>query len=164
MARRSLPIAAILCLGAIVSGCGFSTSPPPELHGLWSAGQAACAAGVGVHFGSDAIQAVYEQERQTLFEHPRYQVLGEGEAFRVRILYDLPERPGGAHVAGARGVLVLMRDGRGGIVPEAHNLIDGRTGAARVQLDNDPALSVLSLQPCGDDHPFREGLRGREHA
>lgn len=153
----------VLGLGLAAAACGGS-APPRELHGLWSAGQAACAAGVGVRFGSDAIQAVYDQQRETLFEHPTYEVEGHGDAFRVRISYELPRRPGGAHVVGARGSLVLVRDGRGGIVPEAHNLIDGRTGAARVQLDNDPALAVLSLKPCGEDHPFREGLRGRAHA
>jgi hypothetical protein len=160
MTRAFLPMAVSLSLA--IAGCARSTAAPAELSGLWSAGQAACAAGVGVRFGPDAIAAVYNHQHETLFEHPRYEVEGEGDAFRVRILYDLPRPAGGAHVAGAHGMLILVRDGRGGIVPQAHNLIDGRTGAARVRIDGDPARAVLSLQPCGDHH-WREGLRGREH-
>jgi hypothetical protein len=143
-----------------LAGC-TSARPPSELSGLWSAGQAACDAGVGIRFGSRAIEAVYDDEEETLFEHPRYRVEDHGDNFRVRIFYDLPHRPGGVRSVGAKGVLVLVRGADGRIKPEAHNLLDGRTGSARVRITDDPASTALSLVPCGADHPWREGLRGR---
>jgi hypothetical protein len=143
---------------SLVSGCGGASAPPAELGGLWSAGDAACAAGVGVRFTSEAIEAVYEDHRETLFDQPRYVVENAGEDFRVRITYDLPRITGGANRVGAHGVIVLARDGRG-IAPEAHNLIDGFTGTARLRIDDDPAVTALTLQPCGR-HPWREDLRG----
>ncbi len=150
----------IACFGLSVAvGCGGAEPPPAELAGLWSAGQAACAAGVGVEFGTEAISAIYDDGRQTLFQHPRYAVEARGEAFRVRITYDLPRLPGGARSAGAHGVLVLAREGPG-IVPISHSLQDPRTGAARMRIANDPARTALTLTPCGD-HPWRERLRGR---
>lgn len=144
---------------SVAGGCADAQPPPPELSGLWSAGQAACAAGVGVEFGSDTISAVYEDERQTLFQQPRYQVEAVGEAFRVRVTYALPRRPGGAASAGAHGVLVLVRNGAT-ITPIAHSLVDRRTGATRMRIANDAAVRALTLTPCGD-HPWREPLRGR---
>lgn len=144
---------------SVAAGCGASQPPPAELSGLWSAGQAACAAGVGVQFGAEAIEAVYEHERQTLFQHPRYQVEAVGDAFRVRIIYDLPRITGGVRAAGAHGVLVLEREGSS-IAPVSHTLIDPRTGAARLRIANDPAVTALTLTPCGN-HPWREPLRGR---
>jgi hypothetical protein len=112
-----------------------------------------------VEFGRDAIAAVYEDERQTLFQHPRYEVEAVGDDFQVRVTYDLPRMPGGAWSAGAYGVLVLRRDGAM-IAPVSHNLIDPRTGAARLRIVDDPAATALTLTPCGD-HPWREPLRGR---
>jgi hypothetical protein len=87
---------------SVAAGCGASQPPPVELSGLWSASQPACEAGVGVEFGAEAIDAVYENERQTLFLHPRYTVEGVGDAFRVRIADDpattaLTLTPCGAH-------------------------------------------------------------------
>ncbi|GAN00427.1 hypothetical protein U91I_04093 [alpha proteobacterium U9-1i] len=130
------------------------------MAGLWSAGQAACAAGVGVRFGADSIAAVYDSQREILFDRPRYVVESGGDAFRVRITYDLPHRPGGARASGAHGVLVLTRDQSGGLQPLTHNLIDGLTGSARLRVADDPALSAMNLEPCGP-HPWREELRGR---
>jgi len=144
---------------SVAAGCGASQPPPAELYGLWSAGPAACNAGVGVEFGAEAIEAVYEDERQTLFQHPRYQVEATGAEFRVRILYDLPRLAGGARSAGAHGVMVLAREGER-IAPVSHNLVDPRTGAARMRIAEDPAVRALTLTPCGD-HPWREPLRGR---
>jgi hypothetical protein len=144
---------------SVAAGCGASPPPPVELSGLWSAGEAACAAGVGVEFGAEAIEAVYEDERQTLFQHPAYQVEAVGDEFRVRIRYDLPRMAGGARSAGAHGVVVLAREGAT-IAPVSHNLVDPRTGAARLRIEDDPALTALTLTPCGD-HPWRERLRGR---
>lgn len=155
-----LALIAILGAGVALAGCNVSP-PPSELHGLWSAGQAACDAGVGVRFGADAIKAVYDHEQETLFEHPRYRVEEGGENFRVRIDYDLPYQPGGVRSAGARGVLVLMRMPDGRIAPLDHNLLDARTGAARVRIADDPAMTALTLLPCDPEHPWREGLRGR---
>ena len=145
-------------LAASCSG-GGDPAPPAELAGLWSPNAAACTAGVGIRFTSDAIEAVYEDEQQTLFAHPRYAVENAGDAFRVRIIYDLPRPVGGANVVGARGVLVMERGEGARIAPAAHNLIDHRTGAARLRIDDDPAVTALTLQPCGR-HPWREDLRG----
>ncbi len=150
---------ALVCLALAMTGCGGRRAPI-ELMGLWSAGQAACAAGVGVRFGANAIAAVYDSQQETLFDRPRYEVEGAGDAFRVRIVYDLPHRPGGARAVGAHGVLVLARDGDGGLQPMAHNLIDARTGSARLRISDDPAMSAMDLEPCGP-HPWREELRGR---
>lgn len=149
---------AAICVALALSACGRA-NPPAELWGLWSAGDAACAAGVGVRFGADAIAAVYQHQRETLFKHPIYEVETAGDRFRVRILYELPDQAGGARSVGAHGVLVLARDGTG-LAVASHNLLDPRTGAARVRINDDPAVSLLTLEPCGD-HPWREGLRGR---
>ncbi len=119
----------------------------------------ACAAGVGIRFQTDAIQAIYDRQVETLFENPRYEVRGRGP-FRVRIVYDLPRLPGGAHVAGARGVVELTRRQDGSIAPTLHNLLDPRTGAARVQLVNDPAIAALTLTSCAPGM-WRAALRER---
>ena len=134
--------------------------PPEELSGLWSAGPAACEAGVGVRFRGDAIEAIYDTQVETLFARPRYAVEAEGDTFRVRITYDLPRIAGGVRSSGAHGVLVLARQPSGGIAPSRHALVDGRTGATRTRIDNDPVLRLMTLAPCGA-HPWREGLRGR---
>jgi hypothetical protein len=107
----------------------------------------ACAAGVGIRFKSDAIEAVYDRRSETLFANPRYELRGRGP-FRVRIVYDLPRVAGGAHVAGARGVVELTRRPNGAIAPTLHNLLDPRTGAARLQLTDDPAIAALTLTSC----------------
>jgi len=143
-----------------VSACAERSHPPADLSGLWSAGPAACAAGVGVRFGAEAIEVVYEDETQTLFDHPRYKLESSGETFRVRIIYDLPRVTGGARVAGAHGVLVLARQPDGSIAPVTHSISDARTGAARMRIAEDPAVQALTLAPCGA-HPWREDLRGR---
>jgi len=144
---------------SVAAGCGAAQPPPAELAGLWSAGEAACRGGVGVEFGAEAIAAVYEDERQVLFQHPRYEVEAHGDAFRVRIRYELPRLAGGARSAGAHGVVVLERDGAM-IGPVSHTLVDPRTGAARIRISGDPAVTALTLTPCGP-HPWREPLRGR---
>lgn len=156
MARAHL---ALLGLAIATAGCGGS-QPPQELAGLWSAGPAACAAGVGIRFGAGAIEAVYDRQTEILFANPRYQSLSNEGNFRVRIVYKLPHLPGGARTAGARGMLVLARQPDGGLAPEAHNLTDARTGAVRLRISDDPATALLTLQPCGA-HAWREGLRGR---
>lgn len=153
---RLRALLALVCLGAL--GACADRAPPQELGGLWSAGAAACEAGVGVRFQADAIEAVYDDERQTLFARPHYVVERRGEAFRVRIRYNLPHRPGGARNPGARGELVLVRVGEG-VALSSHQLLDGRTGAARVRLADDPAVRALNLQPCGP-HQWRGDLRG----
>lgn len=157
--RRPRSLFAALGLALGVGACS-SSRPPPDLWGLWSAGDAACAAGVGVRFGADAISAVYDEQRETLFDNPQYDVEGTGDRFRVRIRYDLPRRPGGAYVTGAHGVVVLERSAQGGLQVATHNFTDARTGAVRVRVTEDPAAAALTLKPCGD-HPWRESLRGR---
>lgn len=152
--------AALLFLLCLAPACAGPARPPAELDGLWSAGPAACAAGVGVRFNADSIDVVYEDETQTLFAHPRYKIESSGETFRVRITYRLPRVTGGARVAGAHGVLVLARQPDGGIAPLMHSLIDARTGAARMRIADDPAVQALTLSPCGRQQR-REDLRGR---
>lgn len=153
--RRGLTI---LACSLVLAGCGGSR-PPAELAGLWSAGPAACEAGVGVRFTSEAIETVYDDRSETLFAHPHYTLEGAGDARRVRITYELPRRPGGAQSVGARGLIVLTRGDDGRIIPETHNLLDGRTGAARLRIADDPARQVLALEPCGPN-PWSVGLRG----
>ncbi|MBX3429489.1 MAG: hypothetical protein KF779_07915 [Hyphomonadaceae bacterium] len=151
---------ALLSLTVLAAACAGPARPPAELSGLWSAGPAACAAGVGVRFTADAIEVIYEDETQTLFDHPRYKLESSGESFRVRITYELPQVTGGARVAGAHGVLVLARQPDGGLAPVAHSIVDARTGSARMRIADDPAVQALTLAPCGA-HPWREDLRGR---
>lgn len=158
---RRASISALICGAQALAGCGAAAAPPRELAGLWSAGPAACAAGVGVQFGADAIAAVYDRRRETLFDHPRYTIESDlDERLQVRIAYDLPHRTGGARSVGAYGVLVLQQSADGGLEVESHNLLDPRTGAARVQIVDDPAADVLRLQPCGEEG-WRAALRGR---
>lgn len=149
----------LLVLLTVLAACS-GRGAPSQLSGLWSAGPAACAAGVGVQFGPDAIRAVYENESEVLFANPRYALRSDGQTFRVRIIYDLPRVAGAAHVVGSRGVLVLARQRDGGIAPVRHTLIDGRTGAARLRMVGDPAIDLMTLQPCGA-HPWATPIRGR---
>jgi hypothetical protein len=151
--------AALLFLIFLAPSCAAPARPPPELDGLWSAGPAACAAGVGVRFKADTIEFVYEDATETLFDRPRYKLESRGDTFRVRIIYDLPRVTGGTRVAGAYGVVVLAQQG-GGLAPVTHTIIDARTGSARLRIANDPAVTALTLSPCGA-HPWREDLRGR---
>lgn len=157
---RARLIFASLSLAAL-AGCARAGAPP-ELSGLWSASQAACAAGVGVRFKGDAIDAIYDHDEQSLFENVAYRVERQRNPFRVRITYDLPRLAGGAHTAGAHGVIVLAQR-PGGVAPESHNLVDPRTGAVRVQISGDPVQTLLTLEPC-DAHPWRDPLRGRNGA
>ena len=115
---------------------------------------------MGVRFNADAIEVVYEDATETLFDRPRYKLESNGNTFRVRITYDLPRVTGGTRVAGAHGVVVLARQPSGGLAPVTHSIIDARTGSARLRIDDDPAVTALTLSPCGA-HPWREDLRGR---
>ena len=142
-------VVALLFVSFLVSACAERARPPAELSGLWSSGPAACAAGVGVRFEPDVIEVVYDDETQTLFDHPRYAPERSGESFRVRITYKLPRVTGGARVAGAHGVLVLARLPDGGLAPVMHSIVDGRTGSARMRIADDPAVRALTLAPCG---------------
>lgn len=155
MARLLFAFAAL----ALASGCGGASAPPAELDGLWSSGPAGCEADVGVRFTEHAIVAAYEDQNETLFAHPRYDVI-DTEPFRVRIEYQLPRRPGGGGVAGARGVLVVMETDDGRLMAERHAMLDGRTGAARMRMKEDPALALLALEPCGPRRGRSPGLRG----
>ncbi len=150
----------LLGLALASAGCG-GTRAPAELAGLWSAGPAACEAGVGVRFRADEIQVVYDRQTETLFARPRYHVEEAGDQFRIRIVYDLPRLAGGASSAGAHGVVVLARRPDGGIAPAAHNLVDTRTGAVRLRVLDDPVRDLLTLEPCGPSPWREEGLRGR---
>lgn len=153
---RAAKIIAGLCLG--IAGCA-PPAPPAELAGLWSASPAACATGVGVRFESDTIAMVYRDKSEVLFARPRYQKLA-GDDFRVRVTYNLPRVTGGARGPGAHGVFVLGRRADGAIAPLTHNLLDGRTGAARLRIAGDPAATLLTLSPC-EPSGSATGLRGR---
>lgn len=151
MARMWIALAGL----ALAAGCSAASRPPAELDGLWSSGPAACAEGVGVRFLSDAIVAAYQDQRETLFARPRYAVLEDGQTFRVRIEYSMPS--GRAY---GRGVLVVERANDGGLAAQTHALMDTRTGAAHMRLQDDPAKALLALHPCGPQHGRRGGLRG----
>ncbi len=150
--------AVVACLLGVLAGC--HTSAPPALSGLWSSGPAGCEAGIGVRFQSDAIAAFYGDERETLFAQPKYEVLSAEGGLRLRIEYALPRRPGGAHSAGAHGVIELEQREDGSLAPLAHTLFDPRTGSARVRFVEDAAIEMLALMPCGPTHAPM-GLRGR---
>lgn len=158
MLLRSAAMAGLAGLAACAG-----RAPPQELRGLWSVGQAACEAGVGVRFEPDRIAAVYADQREVLFAHPSYDADKAGDEFRVRIEYELPRPPGGAVSLGAHGVLVLERGEGGYLKPMTHALVDPRTGSVRMRIEGDPALAALALRPCGA-HPWLEGLRGRTGA
>jgi hypothetical protein len=158
MLRTALLVVIVAALAG--AGCARARAPA-ELSGLWSSGPAACAAGVGVRFRANAIAVVYDEQTETLFRRPRYEVFGESDPFRVRITYELPQVAGGVRVAGARGVMVLIRGPDGAIAPTAHSLIDARTGSARVRFINDPAVRALTLRQCQDGAWPDEDLRGR---
>lgn len=143
---------------AFAAGCS-PPAPPAELQGLWSAGPAACAEHVGVRFTPHAIVAAYQEQTETLFARPRYEVLTQ-EPFRVRIEYQLPQRVRAAGAIGGRGVIVLAQAEDGRIEAESHALLDGRTGAARMRMQNDPAVSLFTLEPCGPTRGRGVGLRG----
>jgi hypothetical protein len=161
MASGRYVIAGFLCLAASSSGCGAALGPPPELLGLWSAGPAACAAGVGLSFDNNAVQARVDDVREPLFEQPIYRRMGVGDAFRVRIDYQLPHAAGPTRVGG-RGALVLERGPEGRLRPVSHMMVDPLTGSARIRIKDDPVLSSLDLRPCGA-HAWTEDLRGRDH-
>jgi hypothetical protein len=117
--------------------------------------------GVGVRFGADAIEVVYPERAEVLFASPRYEPQREGEAFRVRITYDLPRLPGGAATAGAHGVIILSRAADGRLTPASHLLADPRTGAVRARIVGDPAIEALTLSPCAGAPRPEAPLRGR---
>ncbi|MBI3437663.1 MAG: hypothetical protein HY054_03240 [Proteobacteria bacterium] len=119
----------------------------------------ACAAGVGIRFKADAIEAVYDTRTETLFAHPQYELRGRGP-FRVRIIYDLPQLPGGAHVAGARGVVELTRRQDGSIAPAKPGLVRELTAGAdadRMVWVRDAGVAAAVPHRAGDDET---GLRG----
>lgn len=145
-------------LGLALAACGEVTAPPSELDGLWSTGDASCAAGVGIRFTEAAIVAVYPDEEDVLIAAPHYDEISSEGRFRVRVTYALPAVEGAGPRPGARGVLVLSRHGQL-LAPEQHTLVDGLTGSARMRIADDPVTTALTLQPCGR-HPWREPLRG----
>ncbi len=146
--------AALTGILLLLAGC--SGGPPRELSGMWSAGPAACAAGIGLEFGEKAVEAVYVDDREMLFARPRYEVMRRADPFRVRIRYDLPGR---AHSAGA-GVLDLERGEDGGLRPISHRFEDALTGSVRISIGDDPIVTAMRIQPC-DRRSWIGNLRGR---
>jgi hypothetical protein len=145
-------------LGFVLAACSQASAPPRELDGLWSTGDASCAAGVGIRFTEAAIVAIYPDEEDVLFVAPHYDEISSQGRFRVRVTYDLPRIDGAPRRPGARGEIVLSRHG-GLLAPERHTVMDGMTGSARMRIADDPVTTALTLQPCGR-HPWREPLRG----
>ena len=145
-------------LGLALAACSQASAPPRELDGLWSTGDASCAAGVGIRFTDAAIVAIYPEREEVLIAAPRYDEISSEGRFRVRVTYALPVIEGASARAGARGVLVLSRHGQL-LAPEQHTLVDSLTGSARMRIADDPMTTALTLQPCGR-HPWREPLRG----
>jgi len=138
---------------------GEASAPPRELDGLWSTGNASCAAGVGIRFTDAAIVAIYPNDQQEiLFDAPRYEEIAAGEGFRVRVTYELPPLEDAPPRPASHGVIVLARHG-GLLAPVQHTMVDGLTGSARTRIGDDPITTALTLQPCGR-HEWRETLRG----
>lgn len=137
-----------------LAGCG---EPPQELAGVWSAGPAACAAGMGLEFGKRSIDAVYAGERQILFQNPRYAVEHGPDALRIVVRYDAPPAGGEKRV---RGEVVLERGADGWLKPLSRRLEDPRTGTVRIRIGDDPLTTALAVRRCGPDS-FIPGLRGR---
>lgn len=145
-------------LALALTGCSDAAAPPSELDGLWSTGDASCAAGVGIRFTEAAIMAIYPDQEEVLFAAPQYDEISSEGRFRVRVTYQLPDLAGAGPRPGAHGVIVLSRHG-GLLAPESHAMVDGLTGSARMRIGDDPVTTALTLQPCGR-HPWREPLRG----
>lgn len=152
--RRALAALALFCL----AGCD---GPPKELAGVWSAGPAACAAGVGLEFGARSIDAIYAGERQILFHNPRYAVEHGADGLRISVIYDAP--PAGQDDQRVRGMFVLERGDDGWLRPRGRRLEDPRTGTVRVRIGDDPLTTALAVRRCGPDS-FIPGLRGRSAA
>jgi hypothetical protein len=143
---------------ALLAACGASR-PPPELAGVWSRGQGACEANVGVVFARDAVRMDLMGAGDSLIARPSYAVERAGERTRVTIRYPLTRRPGGVSARG-QGVLVLERGADGWLRPVSHRIRDARTGSVRVRLDGvAPLEEAFTLRRCGD--AWIDGLRGR---
>ena len=152
--RHSSPkkwrVAAVL-LGVGALGACAKTRAPVELDGLWSRSLAACAAGLGVTFRADAVQARFGHDTFVLLPDPRYAVHEEGGRAVVRIDYRLPSAPGGANAALGRGVVELERTAGGRIAPRAAYFLDLQTGTARAPLAHGPLNEALDLGLCPAD-------------
>ncbi len=145
---------ALLLGGLLALTASCDSGPPRALHGLWSAGPAACAAGVGLEFGEDAIAAVYGSEREALFVRPRYRESHTATGMRVSIDYELPQG------RGMEGRLVLQRGDDGWLRPVSHLMRNKLTGAVRAPIGEDRTALALTVRPCAPD-AWLAGLRGR---
>jgi hypothetical protein len=142
---RILPLSsALLLLAACVEGA------PPELDGLWSRSDSACAIGAGVRFEADAVRVFLGRDEEVLFDAPRYKVERRGRAARITIDYALPTRPGGGSGQGGRGVLILERDAENWIRPVSHQFADKTTGAVSVRLGEEEATRFFTLHRCAE--------------
>lgn len=145
-------------LVALICGCSpHAAGPPLELAGLWSRGEGACAAQLGVTFSKEAITAQTPDGRAILFKNPVYELEQGGPRFRVRIRYALPSVPGRVTGRGRFGVLILARDAAGWLHPVTHHTQDTRTGSARLRLAQPYVTQALTLVRCGANG---FGLRG----
>ncbi len=140
------PFAAALAL-CVASGCGENTAPV-ELEGLWSRSLAACSAGLGVTFRSDAVRARFGGETFVLLANPRYEVRSHVRGVRIRIDYQLPATPGGVNPALGRGVVELERSRTGRLKPVSRWFTDSQTGSVRAALGDDPLDDALDLGLC----------------
>jgi hypothetical protein len=126
-------VATLLALCAVA--CAPRPGPPPELEGLWSRGEGACEAGLGVTFGHDAVRAQTMDGQHTLFAAPVYSVERRGAVLTVRIRYQFPDVAGAVTGRGRYGLLELSQDREGWLRLVNHYSIDTRAGSARLQLD-----------------------------
>jgi hypothetical protein len=127
------------------------------LAGLWSRGEGACEAKLGVTFAADAIWAQTPEGRSILFNEPIYELERGGSQFQVRIRYALPNVAGRVTGRGRFGILILKRDTSGWLRPLTHHSLDTRTGSARLRLNQPHLLQALTLVRCGANG---FGLRG----
>jgi hypothetical protein len=143
-------VIAIACLASCAR-----TPVPAELSGLWSRSLAACAAGLGVTFRNDAVQARFGKETFVLLSEPRYRVVPMGASALVRIEYKLPAAPGGVSPALGRGVVELERTPSGRLTPHQAWFLDRQTGTARAALKPGALEGALSLGLCPPDAVLR---------
>jgi hypothetical protein len=145
---RAAAAFAALCMGLAVSGCGGA---PRALGGMWSSSPAACAAGLGVTFKSDAVRARFDQDGFVLLAQPRYQVRQTPWGAVFSITYALPDARTGRDSGGDWGVGVIelkwsRQDAR--LAPYRRRYLDLRTGAANVPLRPDAVDRALALTRC----------------
>lgn len=130
----------------LLAGC--AAEAPPELEGLWSRSDGACAMGAGVRFEAEAVRVFLGRDEQILFEAPRYRVERRGRETRITIDYGAPARSGDASGRQERGTLILERGSDDWIRPVSHEFADKTTGAVHMRLGEEDVSRFFILRRC----------------